>query len=106
VIPYAFHPEAEAEFDESALFYESRLAGLGTSFVDTVERTISLIRQYPEAGALVALSTRRVLVHGFPYAVSIALILKALSSSPSLISEGSRATGVHGGSRASQPERP
>ncbi len=69
MIAYSFHPEAEAEFVAAVSFYESRVVGLGKSFVDAVERTISLIRQYPEAGSSAGLSARRALVHGFPYAV-------------------------------------
>ena len=69
MIPYSFHPEAEAELVEAALFFESRVNGLGRSFVDAVELTISLIRRYPEIGMAVDQSRRRVLVRGFPYAV-------------------------------------
>lgn len=51
------------------MYYESRVPGLGTSFADAVERTISFIREYPEVGTLVGQSRRRVLVRGFPYGV-------------------------------------
>jgi toxin ParE1/3/4 len=69
VIVYAFHREAEAEFTAAALFYESRTDGLGAAFVDAVERAVSLICQYPESGAPIAVSRRRMLVSGFPYAI-------------------------------------
>lgn len=69
MIPYSFHPEAEAEFAAAASFYESRVAGLGCSLSAEVHRTISLIREYPDAGVLVRPSVRRVLVDRFPYAV-------------------------------------
>lgn len=69
MIPYSFHPEAEAEFAAAALFYESRVAGLGRSFSAEVQRTISLIREYPGAGALVRTAVRKTLVNRFPYAV-------------------------------------
>ena len=48
MIPYSFHPEAEAEFADAAVFYESRLIGLGKSFVAEVERTVSLTREHPD----------------------------------------------------------
>lgn len=51
MIPYTFHPDADVELEEAALFYESRMAGLGKSFAAEVERTISLVREYPEAGS-------------------------------------------------------
>src|SRR4030095_15640493 len=69
VISYAFHPEAEAEFAAAALFYESRVVGLGRAFSAEVERVITLVREYPDAGASFWSPLRRVLVDRFPYAV-------------------------------------
>jgi len=69
VISYSFHPEGDAELEDASLFYESRVAGLGKSFAAEVERTISLIREFPDAGALVGPRRRRVLVARFPYSV-------------------------------------
>lgn len=69
MIPYSFHPEAEAELTEAASFYESRVAGLGKSFTAEVVRTINLIREHPDAGSPVGLTRRRMLVHRFPYSV-------------------------------------
>ena len=69
MIPYAFHPDADAEFEEAALFYESRMIGLGKSFAAEVERTIALVRDFPEAGSSVGRKLRRVLVARFPYSV-------------------------------------
>jgi len=47
VIPYAFHPEAAAEFEEASAFYEVRMVGLGKSFAAEVERTVSHIQGVP-----------------------------------------------------------
>lgn len=69
MIPYRFHPDAEAELEEASLFYESRMAGLGKSFAAEVERTISLVRQFPDAGTLVGSQRRRVVVARFPYSI-------------------------------------
>jgi hypothetical protein len=69
VIPYAFHPEAEAELIVASLFFETRVMGLGTSFADAVERTVAFIRQYPDVGTPVGQLHRRVLVRGFPYSI-------------------------------------
>jgi len=69
VIPYTFHPDADAELEEAALFYESRMVGLGKSFAAEVERTISLVREFPEAGSPVGPTRRRVLVARFPYSI-------------------------------------
>jgi len=59
VIAYAFHPDAQAEFEYSALFYESQVAGLGRSFAAEVERTISLVREFPEGILIVAIAHQR-----------------------------------------------
>jgi hypothetical protein len=69
VIPYTIHPEAEAEVDAAAAIYESQQSGIGTSFVAAVERAVSFLRTYPEAGAPIEHPFRRVLVRRFPYAV-------------------------------------
>jgi plasmid stabilization system protein ParE len=69
LIPYSFHPEAAAELDDAALFYESRVTGLGRQFAAEVQRIVFFICKYPEAGALVRLPVRRALVDRFPYAV-------------------------------------
>lgn len=45
------------------------MPGLGKSFAAEVESTISLIRQFPEAGVLVGTTQRRVVVARFPYSV-------------------------------------
>jgi plasmid stabilization system protein ParE len=69
VIPYRFHPDADAELEEAALFYESRMIGLGRSFAAEVERTIALVREFPEAGSPAGTNRRRVLVARFPYSI-------------------------------------
>ncbi len=69
MIPYAFHPEADAELEEATLFYESRLVGLGRSFAAEIERMVSLIREFPDAGAKVNVDRRRVVVDRFPYSI-------------------------------------
>jgi hypothetical protein len=60
VIPVYFHAEAEQELDQAALFYESRVPGLGKSLLTEVERTVRLLREYPDAGAPAGARRRRV----------------------------------------------
>ncbi len=69
MIARSFHPDAAREFEEAALFYESRVAGLGKSFLSEVERTVALIQQYPDAGAILGHNLRRVRVDRFPYSI-------------------------------------
>jgi plasmid stabilization system protein ParE len=49
--------------------YESRMANLGKSFAAEVERTIALVREFPDAGSPLGGNVRRVLVARFPYAI-------------------------------------
>lgn len=69
MIAYSFHPEADAEFEEASLFYESRMPGLGKTFAAEIESTVSLIREFPEAGSPMGTSLRRAIVARFPYSV-------------------------------------
>lgn len=69
MIPYSFHPDADAELDEAAVFYESRVRGLGQSFASEVDRTISLIREFPKAGSPSGRTARKALVDRFPYSI-------------------------------------
>ena len=69
MIAYSFHPDAEAELADAADYYEARRPGLGKAFAGEVTRTISLIREHPDAGSPVGPSRRRMLVSRFPYAI-------------------------------------
>lgn len=69
MIAFSFHPEANAEFEEASLFYESRMPGLGKALAAEIESTISLIREFPEAGSPIGTSHRRAVVARFPYSV-------------------------------------
>jgi hypothetical protein len=67
VTAYSFHPEAEAELADAAVFYEARLGGLGKSFIAEVERTVSLIREHPDAGAPAGLPRRWMRLYSVVY---------------------------------------
>ena len=45
-----FHPAAEEEFRAAASYYESRMTGLGEEFIAEVERTCTLLEEYPDLG--------------------------------------------------------
>lgn len=64
-----FHPLADRELTDAALFYEGQAQGLGADFLDEVEHVVEVLCQYPELGrstehAVRTLSTRR-----FPYTI-------------------------------------
>ena len=69
MIPYEFHSEAEDELLESALFYDSRVKGLGESLTSEVQRAVAMIREHPGLGSPLGSKVRRVLVRRFPYNV-------------------------------------
>ena len=64
-----FHPSARAELDESAIFYESRLNGLGERFAASVEEAVERIADSPAAGTALRGVYRKRLVAGFPFSV-------------------------------------
>jgi len=45
---YEFHPNAEAEFLESVGFYESKIKGLGSAFIDEFELVANLVCESPK----------------------------------------------------------
>ena len=42
-----FRPAARAEFDDAALWYDERQAGLGAQFIGEIERAIDLAAKHP-----------------------------------------------------------
>jgi hypothetical protein len=46
-----FHESAELELNEAADFYDIRSPGLGSDFLDEVERGLGHIAEHPEAAA-------------------------------------------------------
>lgn len=67
--PAAFHPEALAELEAQALFYEERCAGLGERFTAQVEAAVRLARSMPGIGSPYRQGTRRVFPKDFPHSV-------------------------------------
>lgn len=45
-----FHPLADRELTDAALFYEGQAQGLGADFLDEVEHFVEILCQYPELG--------------------------------------------------------
>jgi plasmid stabilization system protein ParE len=66
---YEFHPEAELEFYEAALRYESEVPELGRRFTDEVERVVNVLLEHPEMGARVDEALRHFVLRRFPFSV-------------------------------------
>lgn len=61
--------EAECDVEEAAQWYERQREGLGQLFLDEVLRTLQGISEQPEFYPLVHRSTRRALIHKFPFGI-------------------------------------
>jgi toxin ParE1/3/4 len=69
-----FGPEASAELEDAAVWYEQRHPGLGLAFLAAVDAAVEPLVLWPCAGTLVggleALGVQRVPVRRFPYHVA------------------------------------
>lgn len=64
-----FHPQALAELQEQALYYEARSSGLGRRFTSQVEAAVELAAAMPEIGKPYRHGARRVFPRDFPHSV-------------------------------------
>lgn len=66
-----FGPEAAAEIEDAATWYEQRRSGLGMSLLTAIDDVVESILRWPRAGAVMAgletLDVRRVPISRFPY---------------------------------------
>jgi len=69
-----FHPDAERELEDAADFYDRARPGLGTDFLEEVERVTRRILAHPQSAPLARGLTRRAVVTRFPYAVLYVVI--------------------------------
>lgn len=67
---YEFHPNAEAEFLESVGFYESKVKGLGSAFIDEFELVANLVCESPKQRNIERdPDIRRAALHRFPFSI-------------------------------------
>ena len=66
--PFRFHPQAEAELEAAASWYDERRPGLGAEFIAAVRSKVRQVLVAPERWPLVK-GTRRALVRRFAYAI-------------------------------------
>lgn len=69
MIPAIILHEAEVELWEAVAYYENQSAGLGLDFEVEIERTIQMVRHFPERWPLREDGTRRCLIQRFPYLI-------------------------------------
>ena len=58
----SYHLLARRELNEAAQFYDSESPGLGSAFLDEIERCTQAIVNFPEAGSLIIGTIHRRLV--------------------------------------------
>lgn len=63
------HPEAEAELEAAALWYDERQPGLGDDFLDEFEHTLRRIVAEPLRWRTIQGDNRKLNFHRFPYAI-------------------------------------
>ena len=70
---YRFLSPAEEEMTEAAMFYESRSGGLGSDFLDDVQRAVDRLSDYPHSGEPIDSGFKRTLLHSFPFSLIYAV---------------------------------
>jgi hypothetical protein len=63
------HEAAEAEINEAADFYDMECPGLGTIFINEIERAIKKISEFPESAPIIRESVRKRTIVKFPYSL-------------------------------------
>lgn len=66
---YLLRPEAQADIEEAALWYEDQRLGLGERFTGELFDLIHRIAEFPLQFPVIGRSVRRGLLQRFPYAV-------------------------------------
>lgn len=72
--PLSIHEAAEAELNEAAEYYESKVSGLGLTFLSEAERVIAHIQQQPQSTPRIGKAVRRRLLRRFPYSVMYSFV--------------------------------
>ena len=57
-----FHPLAEQELTEATTYYEEQKTGLGLEYLEAVEQAVNCLMYYPEIGAKIRGSIRRLIL--------------------------------------------
>ncbi|MBA2316360.1 MAG: type II toxin-antitoxin system RelE/ParE family toxin [Euzebyales bacterium] len=81
--PVGIEPEARAELEDAAQWYDKQHRGLGLAFLAAVDRAIAHLATWPDAGTpigdiAVDLPVRQVRVDRFPYRIAYLVIDDAI----------------------------
>lgn len=64
-----FLESAQEELDDAVAWYDDQMYGLGTEFLDEVDRSIKRMTTWPYSGEQMEEGVRRCLVNRFPYGI-------------------------------------
>ena len=64
-----FLKPAQSELDDAFAWYDSQSSGLGTQFLDNIDRAIRRIAAYPLSSVEIEQDLRRCLLSRFPYGI-------------------------------------
>ncbi|HSB73135.1 MAG TPA: type II toxin-antitoxin system RelE/ParE family toxin [Candidatus Methylomirabilis sp.] len=64
-----FHPEADLELSEAALYYDLQVPGLGERFGAEVKRVTDPLLEHPDTGAEIGSGHRKLPLRRFPFTV-------------------------------------
>ena len=73
-----FLEPAYLEYQEAIEFYNSQSKGLGNKFIAEIDRTISIIKNYPKSFTEYTEHTRKAVVNIFPYNIVYSVRNKAI----------------------------
>ena len=68
-----FHPAASDEVEDSTAHYDDLIAGLGTRFIEEVERGSELLASHPEIGQEIDREIRHFVLADFPHSLIYAI---------------------------------
>ena len=66
---FSIHEAAETEINEAADFYDLENPGLGSVFIDEIQKAIESISEFPDAAPLIRGRVRKRAVVKFPYSL-------------------------------------
>ena len=69
ILGIRLRPEAEQDLADAAAWYETQVSGLGHRFLDEMLATFASVSETPMIYPVVHRSTRRALMHRFPFGV-------------------------------------
>ena len=68
-----FHPAASDEVEDSAAHYDELISGLGTRFIEEVERASELLERHPEIGQQIDQAIRHFVLADFSHSLIYAI---------------------------------